>query len=251
MTFDDIKKEMAEVEGKVSALTKAKIRAILRIAEKYRWLGREFTFSATDIDARVDAMLDELAKTAYMLAEEGMEHALKATDEEDSRDTIFMYARSRNADTDKYTRRLKAVLEGWLAIAFAGGINQGKLLAAIMTYMDNPYISPYWRSAIKDGRFKPDIIKAGGYRYGKGSPYSPVKGMTLIITSLINTTFQYASVDSFRRMGAIGYRVLRTTTYDCPICDELCVGIHPLSEVVLPAHIHCACRTEPVFLTDL
>ena len=50
--------------------------------------------------------------------------------------------------------------------------------------------------------------------------------------------------------GIIGYRVHRGSTYDCEECDELCIGIHPLDDQVLPAHPRCMCYTTPVVIGE-
>lgn len=251
MTIEELRKEIGAVQGKVSALTRAYIRKILSMTEDYRWLGRDFTFKKTEIEDKIDDVLAELTATVLQLAERGMDDAVGVTGEADNRESVFAYVYQHNTDMSKYSRHLKSLLEGWIAIAFADKITGSSLLVSITAYMDNPYISPQWRKAIKDGGFQSDIIRQGGYRYGKGVPYSPVKGMTLIAENMINGAYQYSDILRFRRLGAIGYRVLRTTGYDCPVCDELTIGMHPLSEVVLPAHPRCRCIAEPVFLTNL
>ena len=87
----------------------------------------------------------------------------------------------------------------------------------------------------------------GGAKYGKGTPESILKGLTLTNQTMVNQAYQYGRILRYRHDGAIGYRVYRNSTYDCPVCDELCIGIHPLDEIVLPAHPRCVCYTKPVY----
>lgn len=84
-------------------------------------------------------------------------------------------------------------------------------------------------------------------RYGKGILASPVEGMTLVGQNMLNEAYQHGTMLGYRRRGALGYRVHRGSTYDCPVCDTRSIGIHPVTEICLPTHPRCCCWTIPVF----
>ena len=240
---------MARAEKSVLSHIHDYTQRILTLAEAYRILGNQFTFGSDGrLDAKVNSLLVELSDAVL---EDTYASARASLDEEEDKDTVLAWARlTTNVQNtvDKYSSHFKFFLEGWIAIGFANKISKGQLLTDIMAYMDNPYINPLWRDAFTDGmQYATKIIREGGWKWGKGTPISPVKGMALTQSNFINTAYQKGVINGFVRKGAIGYRVVRGSTYDCPYCDELTIGIHPLSEVVLPAHRMCLCRAIPVF----
>lgn len=240
---------MARAEQTARSLIHDYTQRILTLAEVHRILGNQFTFgSDASLDAKVNSLLVELSDAVL---EDTYASARASLDEEEDKDTVLAWARlTTNVQNtvDKYSSHLKFFLEGWLAIGFANKISKGQLLTDIMAYMDNPYISPLWREAFADGmQYATKIIREGGWKWGKGTPLSPVKGMGLTEANFINTAFQKGVINGFVRKGAIGYRVHRGSGFLCDYCDELCVGIHPLTEIVLPAHRACRCYATPVF----
>lgn len=240
---------MARAEQSVRSHIHDYTQRILTLAEVYRILGNQFTFgSDASLDAKVNSLLVELSDAVL---EDTYTSARANLDEEEDKDTVLAWARlTTNVQNtvDKYSSHLKFFLEGWLAIGFANKLSKGQLLTDIMAYMDNPYISPLWQKAFAEGmRYVSQIIREGGWKWGKGTPISPVKGMALTQSNFINTAYQKGVVNGFVRKGAIGYRVHRGSTCDCPACDEACVGVHPLTEIVTPLHLRCCCWLTPVF----
>lgn len=240
---------MARAEQSVRSHIHDYTQRILALAEVYRILGNQFTFgSDASLDAKVNSLLVELSDAVL---EDTYTSARIGLDEEEDKDTVLAWAKlttDAQNTVDKYSSHLKFLLEGWLAIGFANKISRGQLLTDIMAYMDNPYISPLWRDAFADGmQYASRIIREGGWKWGKGTPISPVKGMALTQSHFINTAYQKGVINGFVRKGAIGYRVHRGSDYDCPVCDEACEGIHPLTEIVTPLHPHCVCYCTPVF----
>lgn len=249
MSDDRLINEMARAEKSIRAYIQDYTEKILTLAEEYRALGIKFTFDKNnELDKKVNALLVELSDAVL---EDMNSAAERLLEEEEDKDSILAWARIKtNAQNtiDKYSSHLKFFLEGWLAIGFANKLSRGDLLLDILTYIDNPYISPLWKKAFEDGaKYASKIIREGGWRWGSGTPLSPAKGMSLTESNFINTAFQKGVVNGFVRKGAIGYRVHRGSGYDCSYCDSLCVGIHPLTEIVLPAHLRCCCYCTPVF----
>lgn len=243
--------EMARANESVRERIQDASARIMLLAEAYRILGKKFTFDSDRIlDDKVNSVLVELSDAVL----DDMVTATRKGLETDD-DTSIAWARlSTNAQNtvDKYSSHLKFILEGWIAIGFANKLSSGRIVTMLMSYMENPYTHPLWRAAFEDGlEYAAGIIRDKGYRWGRGTPISPLKGMILAEESFINTAYQRGVVKSFSAQGAIGYRVFRGSGFDCAFCDELCVGIHPITEVVLPAHPRCRCYAVPVFAGEV
>ena len=249
VVLDEITKAESDVRSRLTDT----VAKVLALAEAYRRLGKQFTFDEDeDLDTKVNRLLIELSDAVLEDTESRMLRALKETNaEEDEEDTIVAWVKTnKDAQTtlDKYASHLKFILEGWIAIGFAEKISKGSLITGIFTYMANPYVSPMWQKAFKEGQdYASDIIRSGGYHWGKGTPISVLKGMSIVEADLINTAYNRGLIFGFASRGAIGYRVYRGSNYDCPDCDEVCAVVHPIDEIVLPVHPNCVCYAVPIF----
>lgn len=248
MTHAELIEILANVPSWVQRKVTAKVSNILAFAEPYRNQGSAFTFSGNEaLDEQVKETLIELSDDVY---EEMMREIEDAVAEEDIDAVLLWLSDNKTAqeDLDKYCSHLYYILEGWIAISFAEDISRSKTLTDFLVYHKDPYASPTWQEAFRDGlNYQSGIIREGGYHWGQGTPIDPMSGLTLVEQDIISSAYQYGTVEAFKRMGAIGYKVVRRSTYDCPQCDELTVGIHPLDEIVLPSHPRCVCEAIPVF----
>lgn len=248
MTHDELIKILGSLSPKLRIRVSTKIGTILAVAESLRSQEKSFTFAGNpDIDNRVKTILIELSDE---ILDEAEHYAIDAVDEEDQ-ELALAYVHSTKDSInkiDKYSSHLYYILEGWIAIGFANRISKGRLATYILTYMSNPYVSDLWKEAFRIGNeYASGIIREGGYKWGKGTPIDVIKGYALVEAGIINSAYNYGVLQGYGRMRAIGYRVHRGSPYDCPTCDELCIGVHPLTEIVLPAHPNCVCYTTPVF----
>jgi len=252
MRLDEVTAILEKVKDKVSSRVKAKIMEILDIAYSYNGLGSRFTFDVDkDFDKQVNRILVELSDS---IIEDTKKASEKVVDEED-KEMAFFRAFSTKKDKD-FTERidshcshLKFVMEGFLAVCFAKKLTKGEIMGDLTTFLSNPYgFRPMKDAFKKQEDYQSNFIRSNGYRYGKGINTNPMKGLVLTSQEGIMTAYQSGIISEYRRNAdIIGYRVFRGSSYDCDICDELCIGIHPLSEIVLPAHPRCRCYTEPVF----
>lgn len=251
MTHDELIELMVSIPNSIRRKVAAKVGTILALAEPFRAQGAQFTFQSNpSLDNTVKKQLIELSDE--IIAE--MEDYARESVEDEDKDAVIMWLRETGDNTetiDKYSSHLYFILEGWLAIGFAAKVAKGVLEAQIATYNTNPYLSPLWKEAFKSGEdYAAGIIREGGYHWGQGVPIDPAKGLSITEAHTINKAYNFGVVQGYKRMKAIGYRVHRGSTYDCPQCDELCVGIHPLTEICLPSHPHCVCFTTPVMKAD-
>ena len=254
--MDGIVKMMGEVRERVSARTYDKIRQILFLVQTYSYLGKDFTFDVDeDMDAAVNKLLLELSDSVINDANEYARRAIVRAGNEEDTDAVLLYiARSNGGQTltertDMQASRLKYLIEGFFAVCFVNGMTNSDIIADLPVFLSNPNSYPHIREA-KPGFASPGV--SGGFHFGRGVDSDPIEGMTLTEQQAINEAFQHATLLKFRKDDeVIGYRVVRGSTYDCPLCDELCVGIHPLYEEVLPAHPRCCCRMVPVTRKDV
>lgn len=249
--------ELAKTDSDVRSRLTDTVAKVLALAETYRRLGKKFTFDADDdLDKQVNKLLVELSDEVLEDAEERMLRAIKETDaEEEDEDAIIAWVKTnKDAQTnlDKYASHLKFILEGWLAIGFAEKLSKGNLITDIFTYIANPYVSPQWQRAFKEGQdYASEIISSGGYHWGKGTPISVLSGMSIVEADLINTAYNRGLIFGFAARGAIGYKVYRGSNYDCPDCDEVCAVVHKIDEYVLPVHPNCVCYAVPIFSGEI
>lgn len=250
MTREEALRSMSEVRDYVSAHLRYKIEEIIELCEKYRYKGREFTFAEErELDARINSLLIELSDE---LVGEFERRALEDV-EEDDRDAVLLWInREQGGQTltervDSYSSHLKHLLEAYIAIGFANVFSSGRILTEIMTYISNPYASPLFRDAVRDGGYASDVIAQEGYRYGQGIQKDVMAGYALAGEQAIYEGFQYELVLGYRRdTEIIGYVIHRGSTYDCPYCDSFCERVWPLDQVLVPLHTRCRCWVTPV-----
>ena len=257
MYSDKVLQDIAAIATDYRLKVASTVGKILALAEAYRSLGKQFTFEAdADLDAETNRILMALSDEILADAEVRMRRAIEeANDEEDADEIIafVLFDITAQNTLDKYASHLKFILEGWATIGFANGLSKGSIATNLLVFLANPYISPLWKKAFEDGRsYASKIIREGGYYWDKGTPISPLRGFVLTSSDMVNRAYNRGVVYGYRRAGAIGYRVLRGSDYDCPSCDDVVAGSpYPIDDVVLPVHPNCVCYTVPVFEKDI
>lgn len=248
--------EMSRARGDVERRMREKILDILEECEPYRHLGRLFTFrSSGGLDDSVNERLIELVDGIMEDVESRSRRAAEEAGVEDEYDAVVAYAKSPIDGRDLVSRldghasTLKYFLEGWVAIGFVQSMSRQELVNEIFSYMGNPYASNLFFEAFKEG-YSALSISSRGYSFGKGNMRNVMEAMSLAEETAINRAFQYGSVRRYAKDGAIGYRTHRGSTFDCAYCDELTKSIHPLTDIVLPAHPRCMCYSTPVYKTE-
>lgn len=245
---------LADTEKALRRLVEDGALDIATLCERGRSFGREFAYSLVPgLDGEVNKTLVGLSDRCMEKTSEMMRDAvLQAGLGEDDEDSSLSWVRSsrwgegEQERSDSYCSHLKYILEGWLAIGFARKWSSAYIAARAASDAD-PYTTPEWRAAFRESGWGPDIISSGGYRWGKGVPVSPAKGIALGAGSMVIAAYRHSELIGYGRRGATGYRVRRGSSYPCALCDSLCGVTWPISVEVLPAHPHCVCYTEPVY----
>ena len=76
---------------------------------------------------------------------------------------------------------------------------------------------------------------------GSGNSYQIGKSAWMLLNVTSMEAYNDALAMKWTNRGAKGYYVYRASNYDCPLCDEQCGFLHPLTEMVVPVHPHCVC----------
>ena len=247
--------EMTKAKGDIERELRKYIPEIIRECMAFAYLGKTFTFDILDLSDRVNQRLIALSDAILDDIEERAKKAIKYAEEEDDEDAILLYINRKIGEEDmvqrldKHCSTLRYFLEGWIAIGFVNKISEYELTTHILSHIDNPIASPLWQDALNAGYLSTSI--GGVYGHGKGNQKNILIALTEIEQYAINEAFQYGRVLNYKKMGAIGYRTFRQSSYPCEYCDELTMQIWPLDVMVLPAHPRCVCRSEPVFAEEI
>lgn len=251
MTGKELTDFLESVYPQVSEITRRKIREVLSLAYEYRYLGARFTFDKSrELDTEVNRILLEMSDSVL----DYINNKVNTIDSDDKEDILAYIARPQSGQTltervDSYSSHTKYLLEGFIAIAFYYGWSLGSAETQVSIFLKSPYTYTHIKDAFhKISEFDAGIIKARGYHFGSGVTTDPTKGLGLTAQVAANEAMQMSELRKYiRNPRVIGYRVHRGSGYDCAHCDELCVGIHPLDDLVLPAHPHCCCYMTPVY----
>lgn len=85
---------------------------------------------------------------------------------------------------------------------------------------------------------------------GSGNSYQVGKSVWMLLNVTSMEAYNDALVMKWANQGAIGFFVYRASTYDCPLCDEQCGWLHPLTGETPPYHPHCVCCMVEVRAND-
>ena len=238
---EDAIDQMSRVRQDARARMAVAIAAIFDLCWDFR--AEDFSFSGhmalqRDVNKLLSEMSDNILsdserRAALALAEAGLQEyedeALEfAEGERDGEDVLFRL--------DRQGDHLKDLITGWLIVAAYLGLTKEKTIQDFWTYLGNVGASKEWREA---GLKVPN--------WGKGYQLDVLGGVTLIGQDMINQAFQYARIESFKSTGAVGYRTIRQSNYNCPYCDEMCKKIFRFDELELPYHPRCVCKAVPVY----
>lgn len=76
---------------------------------------------------------------------------------------------------------------------------------------------------------------------GSGNSYQVGKSAWMLLNVTSMEAYNDALAAKWTGRGAVGFYVFRASDYDCPICDEQCGWLHPLTGETPPYHPHCVC----------
>lgn len=241
---EDAIDQMSQVRQDVRKRMDAAIAAILELCWDYR--SPDFSFSDhLALQREANKILVQMSDGILSDSEKRAILALTEAELQDYEEDALEFAEGEIAGEDmlfrldRHADHLKDLLAGWLAVAAYAGLTKQKTIQNLWTFLGNVGASNDWRQS---------GISIPGW--GKGFQLDILSGLTVVGQDMINRAFQYARIESFKEMGAIGYRTIRQSSYDCPYCDEMCTKIFLFDELELPYHPRCVCKAVPVFRED-
>lgn len=234
------------------------VHKIVSAAILFSHLGVKFTFASNDnLDKKVNYMLVQCSDDIKALIEKAASTALlqiKDISDEDIQSALDYVNRENNGSTitdrlDEYASNMKYMIEAYIAAGMAENASANEIANQYIMWLNNPYSSPMMRDAAKHRfDFVAPLILSLGYTLGSGRYISPVANTKRITTYSIAEGYNYAKLEIFRRDSRIiGYRTFRNSSFPCEVCDELTKTIHPLTDLVLPAHPACICGMYEVY----
>lgn len=248
---------MVSAEKRARSLSKDALRELIALARPYAGLKEDFTFSAdTELSSNAAILLLGLSNGIISAAEEETRVLLEDEDDDVTEEAVAFAL--LNADGvyaeetfDRHASRLMYLAEGWAAIGFAEGLSDAQIVNNTLSYGGSPSASELWRRAAENGRYQASCINDGDLVRGRGILKDPIAALALAASVLVSRGYWHGSVFSMRRKGVQYYRVVRGSNYPCPICEDLCAALHPVTETVLPAHPRCCCYAVPVSDSEL
>lgn len=207
-----------------------------------------------------EQMMNEIAEVMDELEEEILalmqEYATRSTKDRDRINALLLWM----ASLGRGNRNLRDTLEGYLykfmkdleaavaALRYANA-TMAEAVTKVKTHLHTIYTMPEVLAAFKEAStFAATYIQSKGVQ--KGGVGLQKNGSTNV-TKMARVTLQMAWMRSYRmdfeESGAVGFYVLRGSSYPCSLCDSK-VGFHVIDETDCfpPFHPNCCCYVIPI-----
>ena len=248
-----------ELSSLIEELLKQAAEAITIACYKYDIDPETFTISSTydeKLFAEISDILDELEDDILDLV---LEYSLKCTSKEKNRNNILPWLLTLGRDN----RNLQQTLENRLwsfsrdveALIVAMKLAKRKETEAISRIKSNlhtVYITPEVKAAMKNPNVQATYIRTKGIKKGnQGNSNSEANNLERFGVITTQMAWMRNLRLDYEEEGAEGFYVIRTTNYDCPLCDSH-VGFHKLTETehFPPYHASCLCLPIPIYIKE-
>lgn len=253
-TLRSIVSRTGDARDSIQALIRAAAFAMLDALEK-------------DPDADLEDIIWEFREAVDSIVMENMRQAARKADDEEDENPVsevalaLTFARvDISAPVQKYATALSQEVKWFVAGGFA--------YAAIRDYLKDPLgfiatesMKPAQKGrptrqspgrmtlapVFMDGKRRRSLSEVlGDFRgsitaVGSGNSYEVGKSVWMLLNVTSMEAYNDALSMKWTGRGAIGYYVFRASNYDCPLCDEQCGFLHPLTNMVVPVHPNCVC----------
>lgn len=228
-----------------------------------------------DPGADLDGIIDAFRAAVEAIVTENMRRAAKEADDEGEESiadislALTFLRVDISAPVQKYATALSQEVKWFVAGGFAYG--------AIRDYLKDPQgflasesMKPQQKKVARqtEGRTSLAPVFIDGKRrrslsevledfrdsvpsVGTGNSYEVGRNTWMLLNYTSMRAYNDALTMKFSNGGAIGFYVFRTTGYDCPICDEQCGYLHPLTDDTPPYHPHCCCAMVPAYIGEV
>lgn len=209
-----------------------------------------FTFSYNKaIRNDVDEVIEEMKQLITTAVE-----TLAVGNKTDNKKKILVYiGRDISGDNfygrlDSHTDTFRKEMEGVIAAGLLIGALKTKVKQSIKANLHTPYQNPIFKEAVKSNLGTAEVLLKKGLHLGIGISNSAFNSINSLGRFTISDAWMQDWYDIFDSKGAIGYNVVRGSSYPCSLCDSN-VGFHTDGNLP-PYHPSCCCIAVPVFKKD-
>ena len=146
---------------------------------------------------------------------------------------------------DSHTRKFRKEMEGVIAASILIGVSSREAKEALRKYLRAPYQNPIFREAASLGKGRAEVLVAKGLHLGAGMSNSAFNSFNTLGKFTVADAWMRYWYDDWDSRGAIGYSVMRGSSYPCSLCDTN-TGFHTDGNLP-PYHPSCCCIAIPVF----
>ena len=212
-----------------------------------------------------EKMFEEVAQVLDELEDEILDYisvySTKCTKDNDEKKLLLLWilALGKNnmglrKSLEQRLRVFSRDVEAMIVAAKLAKMDASKAVTTIRSYIHTAYQMPGMASAFKNASlFKAEYIRTRGVKQGNvGSSNSEANNILRFARTTLQMGWMRWLREEYDREGAIGFYVLRGSTYPCSLCDSK-VGFHTIGDVESfpPYHSSCCCWTVPVFERDI
>ena len=220
------------------------------IDPKYLYFGSGFN---EKMMAEISEVMDEIEQAIIDIINE---YSTIATKDKDRSNALLLWIASLGRDNknlqgtlDNYLYKFMKDLEAAVAALRYANATMAEAVTKVKTHLHTIYTMPEVVAAFKEAStFAATYIQSKGVQ--KGGVGLPKNGSTNV-TKMARVTLQMAWMRSYRmdfeESGAVGFYVLRGSSYPCSLCDSK-VGFHVIDETDCfpPFHPNCCCYVIPI-----
>lgn len=248
-----------ELSSLIEELLKQAAEAITIACYKYDIDPETFTISSTydeKLFAEISDILDELEDDILDLV---LEYSLKCTSKENNRNNILPWLLTLGRDNKNLQQTLENRLwsfsrdvEALIVAMKLAKRKETEAISRIKSNLHTVYITPEVKAAMKNPNVQATYIRTKGIKKGnQGNSNSEANNLERFGVITTQMAWMRNLRLDYKEEGAEGFYVIRTTNYDCPLCDSH-VGFHKLTETEhFPLyHASCLCLAIPVFINQ-
>lgn len=231
------------MERRIQQIIFPKAKQIIAAARKYRSGDRLTNESALFREARSITAAAQKDIEAYTAAY--AKASCSILDIENENIEAFLtgdiYGKTTSERNSVYLANFAEDIVRMIKAGTVMGYSESQILSSVRT----GYKDPYHASVVTKAQRKD--INIATPSYGKGYYRNAYENIVRNTTQVISLAWGLAEQEYGKENGAVGYYVHRGSSYNCPVCDDLCGYLHSLKTMVVPAHVNCVCRVELVF----
>lgn len=234
------------MERRIQQIVFPKAKAIIAAARKYRSGDRLSNESALLKEARSITATAQKDIEAYTSAYAKASCDILGIESENIESFLSgdIYGKTLSERNAVYLANFAEDIVRMIKAGTVMGYSESQILSSIRT----GYKDPYHTSVVTKAQRKE--INIATPSYGKGIFRNAYENIVRNASQVISIAWGKAEQEYGKENGAVGYYVHRGSSYNCPVCDDLCGYLHSLKTMVVPAHVNCVCRVELVFKKD-